>query len=171
MKILIVGITSNDKIRGVERVVIETMKELAPLALAQNIQVSLLAGEWQKYYDELRGCGLDIIVADCSKSGFARHAYMWWKIRKLIKEYSCVHYMNTMPIFFPKSGLVSVLIHDVAEFAVPQKYSAWQSFYRRIIVRRMIRVANKVFTVSHFSQREIVRYLGGGSHRVLYITG
>lgn len=158
--LMVVGLSGNRALRGVERVVYESLAQLAEGELREHFEkIDLLCGSWQDYYFDLRDKGINIIDAPCNSGLFSRHLFMWLRLRNFAKKYDVVHIMNTMPFLGLGKAKVVVTIHDVAEFARPDKYSYVQSLYRRLVTRVATRLADRVVTVSDFSRKEIWKYL------------
>ncbi len=65
--------------------------------------------------------------------------------------YSC-------PVFDTTPAVVA--IHDVSFFAQPRTFGAREGTRRRLVTRLSARRAARVLTISEFSKREIVRWLG-----------
>ncbi len=59
-----------------------------------------------------------------------------------------------------------VTIHDAAVVAVPAGYSLPYRLWHRTICRWMAQTAEHVFTISHFSKSEIVKWYGASPERV-----
>lgn len=159
-KILIVGLSANEFMRGVERVVFEILKKLATINVDdEELEVSLLLGRWQNYYLELERYGVRLIYADCDRKLFSRHWYCWYHLAKVASEYDLCHLFNTLPVRRFNSTPTIVTIHDVAEFAMPEKYSWYQAVYRRFVAKVAVAVSEEIVTVSRFSVGEIKKFL------------
>ncbi len=70
----------------------------------------------------------------------------------------------TSPIWGPTP--VVVAIHDVSFFAQPGSYRPREGARRRFVTRRAAHRAARVLTISEFSRREIVRWLGVEADKV-----
>ncbi len=166
MKILFIGLTENSTIRGVERYCLELLRGIAQ---TPDVEITLLLGQWQVYYQPLSQIGIKFLYADCSKSKVSRHLYLATKMRQLSKTYDIIHYGNILPLFLPIACKLVMTIHDVAEFHVPEKYGFLQLLYRKLILKISSRIVNQIITVSNFSKNSIVRYLQQPPHKVSVI--
>lgn len=155
MKLLLVGITENAQVRGVERYVIEHARAIAKTGHFE--QVTLLAGAWQGYYEELVDFGVDVVfLSKLRNKKLDRHLFHILCLKKYSCGYDIVHICNTLP--FNPIGMPNVLvtIHDLAEFFVPEKYGKLQVIYRRMVAKFAVKYASDVITVSNFSKKVIV---------------
>ena len=59
-----------------------------------------------------------------------------------------------------KTKPVVLTIHDLTEYVLPGHYSRSRMLYRKLMIPRSSRKADKIVTVSHYSKKEIVRHLG-----------
>ena len=73
----------------------------------------------------------------------------------IFEKVDIVYYTNFMFIPFSLKPLV-VVIHDMIEFKVKQKFSKLRMLYRQITVPRMARISDRIITVSHNSKNDIV---------------
>lgn len=154
--------------RGVERVVYESLKAVASSTRTPSgsLEIELLMGAWQTYYLDLQQHGIRLRIVTLPNRVLFRHLFTWlvlplWSIR-----FDVLHLFNTIPIAGSLAGKCIVTIHDLAEFAFPQKYSARQAAYRRIAARHLVKVADTILTVSNFSRRQIALHLGHSDVRV-----
>jgi glycosyltransferase involved in cell wall biosynthesis len=97
------------------------------------------------------------------------HGTLWeqWTLPGLVRgaradvmfapAYSC-------PVFDTTPTVLA--IHDVSFFAQPQSFAAREGLRRRVITRLSARRAARILTISAFSKREIVRWVGVGPDKV-----
>ncbi len=97
------------------------------------------------------------------------HGTLWeqWTLPRLIRRsraavafapaYSC-------PVLGATPTVLT--IHDVSFFAQPQSFGAREGARRRLVTRLSARKAVRIVTVSSFSKREIVRWLGVAPDKV-----
>ena len=156
MKILFIGLTENTSIRGVERYCIEILKIFNKNSY---LKVTLILGQWQRYYNPLELNTINFLFVKCSNTKISRHFYLIKEIRQLSKNYDIVHYANTLPIIFKNNCPSVITIHDIAEFFVPEKYSYPQLLYRKLIVLISAGHADRIITVSNFSKYSISKFL------------
>ncbi|MBN8438404.1 MAG: glycosyltransferase family 4 protein [Candidatus Accumulibacter sp.] len=160
-RILAIGLSGNARMRGVERVVFESLKAVSLLNSdgAVALEIVLLAGQWQTYYQPLVKYGIRIHSVDFPNRLIYRHLFCWFVVPWLSRRYDVVHLFNTLPLSASGAGRTIVTIHDLAEFARPDKYGILQAAYRRMVVRYVTRIADVILTVSTFSQRQIEHFL------------
>jgi glycosyltransferase involved in cell wall biosynthesis len=170
MNIVVVGITENNFIRGVERYTLELVRNLA--ILYPDITIHLLKGTWQGYYDSLsKYNNVKLInIEDLKNTKIHRHFFLAFRLFDFLKNQNIkadiIHYNNTLPII-KKTPIPSVItIHDIAEFFVPEKYSFLQRFYRKNMVKISAKNADLIITVSKFSATSIIRYLNVPAQKV-----
>jgi len=168
MKILFIGITENDTIRGVERYCLELLRTLST-NYSNKISITMLAGKWQTYYNELKNLNINFIYYDGKNNKFARHYFLATKIKKISKNFDIIHYGNTMPILFKNDALSIVTIHDIAEYFIPDKYSFIQKNYRKLMVKQIANKVDKIITVSKYSQKSICNVLKIAESKVIPI--
>ncbi len=73
---------------------------------------------------------------------------------------------NTAPIFVPKNKKLVVTIHDVAFITHPKSFSTFFRIYYKLIMPIIIKRANKIITISHFSKQEIVKYYPDAKNKI-----
>lgn len=73
---------------------------------------------------------------------------------------------NIGPYFHPRQV---VTIHDASVFAIPQAYRKSFRLKYGIFLRRLVRIARKVITVSEFSKQELVRWVGADPEKIVVI--
>lgn len=74
------------------------------------------------------------------------------------------HYQYTGPLFGVTPEIVT--IHDVSFERHPEFFAAAEALRLRVTVRRAVKTARKILTVSEFSKREIVSLLGVPEQKV-----
>jgi glycosyltransferase involved in cell wall biosynthesis len=153
-KILFYGLTENSAVRGVERYSLELLRALSEHS---SLDITLIRGPWQIYYDGL--AGVKIINFRWSQSKLSRHLWALFVLPFLAQHYDLVHVNNTMPIFFKIGKPFIFTIHDLAEYYVPEKYSFSQRCYRKLVLRVISLVADGIITVSDFSKTSITDIL------------
>ncbi|UEG54952.1 glycosyltransferase family 4 protein [Mucilaginibacter daejeonensis] len=157
MKVLFIGLSNNDKVRGVEQYCINIVKFLAK---NQDLQIDLLCGQWQRnYYDQLAAANVNILCAPCGRSKLKRHFFLIKSVKQLSNSYDLVHYCNTLPVFRKNAVPTVITIHDIAEYKIRQKYTLIQRLYRKLVTKLSSSIADKIITVSNFSKDEIVNAL------------
>jgi glycosyltransferase involved in cell wall biosynthesis len=165
MRLLYVALTENDTVRGVERYALELCRALATQH-GDLVEITLLRGAWQRYFDELRDHGVRLVDAPCANRKPSRHAWLMTRLRGMSREFDHVHYGNLLPFVVPNAVPSTMTIHDVAEYALAGKYSGVQRAYRKAIGRCATRLASRLFADSEFTKSEIRRYLGVAPERI-----
>lgn len=168
MRILIVGITENAFVRGVERYTLELIREM--VRADPSLCVTLLCGSWQQYYEQLASPSVDLRRIDgLPNSKVFRHLYIALVVPWLARGFDLVHYTNTLPILRLGRIPAVVTIHDIAEYFLPHKYGTIQRWYRKLVALNAAWASNRVITDSYFSARSICSKLGIPSRRVVPI--
>lgn len=169
VRVLAVGLSSNTQMRGVERVVYESLKAVCASQKggSKAIEIELLMGSWQTYYSDLECQGVRLNVLRLPNNIVFRHLFTWLLLPFMSMRFDVLHLFNTIPISGSLAGKCVVTIHDLAEFACPHKYGPLQARYRRLVVMHLAKVADTILTVSDFSRRQIGAYLGRSDARVI----
>ena len=163
MKILVVGLSENSVVRGVERYTIELVKALSENS---NVEITLLCGSWQKFYLELSRESISVKMLGISRSKLMRHLWHYFFMPLYFKEYDIIHIVNTNPILFKFGRPVVTTIHDLAEYYVPEKYGLVQRYYRRFVSYLISRVSTHIITDSNYSKKTIVDKLSLSPEKV-----
>lgn len=156
-KLLFIGLSENSYMRGVERYVYETIKAIA--VESDKIEITLVAGKWQGYYEDLKNKGVTFFYYTGHNKKIMRHLFTIFVVPFIARKYDVVHYGNTMPLLFPLRIPIVMTIHDIADFFVPEKYSRIQLAYRRFVLRYAIPKLSHVITVSNYSKKAIHSFL------------
>ena len=159
LRVLFVALTENETVRGVERYALELARALAT-RYSREVEVTLLCGAWQRYFHELERIGVRLLVAPVKNSRPSRHFFLLLRMRRLSGAFDLVHYGNLMPIAISNKVASTMTVHDVAEYAMPRKYSLRQRAYRRLVGWCAVRRVARLVADSEFSRGEIHRYLG-----------
>ena len=105
---------------------------------------------------------------------WGRLKYLWYlnsaAYQKKLADFDAVHYVNyAMPRKHPKGTVVAVTVHDLASFSqkktLPRAYAA----YNRFMVRRALKRADVVFTVSHAMRNEILARFPHARKRIVAV--
>lgn len=87
-----------------------------------------------------------------------------------LKEHADKALIPNFTLLLFKFVPTTVIIHDLIEFNVPDKFSKKKMFYRtRIADPITARVADKIITVSENSKRDIQKYLGIKSDKITVV--
>lgn len=151
-KILLIALTENRYVRGVERYSIELIKELSK---DPKLDITLLIGKHQTYFSHITN--VERIFYKARNGKINRHFFLISKMKQLIEKggFELVHYLNTYPILFKLDIPIIITIHDLAEYFVPEKYSFLQRLYRKAILKLSVRNLSKIITVSRFSKKTL----------------
>ncbi|MEE9369663.1 MAG: glycosyltransferase family 1 protein [Pontiella sp.] len=87
----------------------------------------------------------------------------------LSKKYDLLHIPSARRLPLNKGTKVVATVHDLAAFAVDAKYDPARMFFNRKVVPAMIRNADHVITVSHYTKNDIVRYTGYPENQISVI--
>jgi glycosyltransferase involved in cell wall biosynthesis len=85
------------------------------------------------------------------------------------KKFDLLHVPSARRIPLVKGTKVIATVHDLAAFAVHAKYDPARMFFNCKVVPTMIRRADHVITVSHYTKRDIVRYTGYPEEKISVI--
>ena len=90
----------------------------------------------------------------------ARLAYLSYlaspRYRKGLREFDVVHYANyAMPARMPKGVLSVVTVHDLTAFLHPETLPRLYAAYNRFMVKRAVKRADVILTVSESVKKEI----------------
>lgn len=73
----------------------------------------------------------------------------------------------TCPLALARPRVTTV--HDLSFFAVPEDFTVWESFRRRMLVAASMRASSAVLAVSDFTRREIARWFPDLAGRVIHV--
>jgi len=75
---------------------------------------------------------------------------------------------NSKYLFFPFNPVVGpfmknaiVVIHDMNEYAIKQKYGFFKTLFRKIITKWAVKNSKKIIAISHFTKQQIETYFPG----------
>lgn len=85
------------------------------------------------------------------------------------KGFDLVHIPSYRRIPLIKSVKVVATVHDLATFELDAKYDPARMFYNRKIVPHLIRNADHVITVSHYTKQDIMRIVGYPEEKISVI--
>ena len=153
------------------------MKILLDDGLQLNIATGI--GSYAKYLGEALAKLPDTTVTredftPKKKRALSRLAYLRYlnsaAYREYLKSFDAVHYANyALPRRHPKGTLVAVTVHDLAAFShkdtLPRAYAA----YNRFMVRRALKRADVVFTVSDAMRDEILARFPNAREKVMAV--
>ena len=78
--------------------------------------------------------------------------------REKLKGFDVVHYTNyAMPRKVPSGVLCAVTVHDLTSFLHPRTLPFFYRFYNRFMVRRAIKHADILFTVSESAKADVLK--------------
>lgn len=85
------------------------------------------------------------------------------------EAYDLVHVPSYRRLPFIKGTKVVATVHDLATLHMDNKYDAARMFFNRQVVPSLIRRADHVITVSHFTAADIVNLIGYPAERISVI--
>ena len=85
------------------------------------------------------------------------------------EDYDLVHIPSYRRLPFIKGTKVVATVHDLATLHMDNKYDAARMYYNRHIVPGLIRRADHVITVSHFTAADLVNLIGYPAERISVI--
>ena len=74
-----------------------------------------------------------------------------------------------VPFIKINKGKRVVTIHDVYQLAKSNDFTKVKSVFYKIIINRAIKLSSKIITVSEFSKKEILKYTGATSNKIIPI--
>ena len=136
-------------------------------------------GSYARYLGEALAALPDTAVTreDFAPTGSRRAARMAYlkhlaspAYREKLKDYDVVHYANyALPKKHPKTTLVAVTVHDLTAFCHPETLPRAYAAYNRFMVRRAMKRADVVFTVSKAMKEEICARFPHAAERVVAV--
>lgn len=78
-----------------------------------------------------------------------------------------VSFIPNVTLLICKFRPTVVMIHDLIEFNIPQKFAWYRMLYRKIAVPITAKRADKIITVSHNSKNDIVKFLKVKPHKII----
>ena len=169
MKIAINAITANDRMRGVERYIVEMLRHLH-IPGDENEYVVFYA-PWQSYIKNLTlGDRFRLVEVSLPRNKVFRALWQIFMFTRVIRRYApdLVHYPNTMPLFIKEYPTV-VTIHDIFEYVSPGAYPLFQMAWRRIVVKYEAKIADIIITVSDTTKGALVRVLGIDENKICVV--
>ena len=115
-------------------------------------------GEWMHDY-EFTGIEQDnihLIELKMNNSRVGRNLNLAIRLPALVKRMKADIYWlpDSRATLFKPCRMVST-IHDLAEYVVPEKYSASVAFIRRTYLKHQVRLSDHIITVSEYSGKDI----------------
>lgn len=90
--------------------------------------------------------------------------------RKKLAKFDVVHYTNyAMPKKLPQGVISAVTVHDLTAFIHPETLSKPYAAYNRRMVRRAVRHADILFTVSHTVAEEIAARFPAAKEKITVV--
>jgi len=157
VRVCINGMTENEQVRGPVRYIYEIVNNMPH----GELDLYLIAGSWQKQVYGPLEKRIKVFYYDINRSKVFRAIFFIifvpWFLRKNKIEVYHIPDTNPLPLFRNNTRIVST-IHDCAEFVVPIRFSAIQSFYRRLISHIQAKYSDLIITVSNSSKSDIIKY-------------
>jgi glycosyltransferase involved in cell wall biosynthesis len=155
MKILVNGYVGKS-VTGIGRTLYETMirihqylPELSILLTVNYDNKAFVNAKWPKNVKLI-----PVFVSKESIIGNIMFNTIVFPILASLKNVDLCYISNFMPILF-KTKKTIVLIHDLIEFRIPQKFSRLRMFYRKLVVPTMAHKSDAIITVSNNSKCDI----------------
>ncbi len=90
-------------------------------------------------------------------------------VRSRCEHYDLVHVPSYRRLPWVKGTKIVATVHDLATLHMDHKYDAARMFYNRHIVPALIRRADHVITVSHFTAGDLVNLVGYPAEKITVI--
>ncbi len=165
---MIIGIDANALARknftGTERYVLELLREMRKMPLQGNEEIHLYVS---KYLDEFNNLpkGWKQIVLKWPLKKIWTHVRL--SIRLLLNPpdifFSPAH---EIPIFHRKCKIITT-VHDIAFQIMPEIYKENSRKRQEWAIKRAIRLANKIFTVSEVTKQDLINYYRVSKSRII----
>lgn len=169
MKIVINCVGWSESMRGVDRYCVELLNAL--LKMDHTNKYYIFIGSWQNYFTGLsKFDNARIISIRWSSARLLRnfwHAFIF-PIRAYKIKPDVVHLPNTMPLFFKICPTVCT-VHDLLEYICPETFGVFQTWVRKIIVRRETELADIIVTVSNLARDSLIEILNLSSSKIRVI--
>lgn len=169
MRVGISGYVGN-KLTGIGRVLIEVLKELAPMN--SNDEYILFKNFDFEDYDVLKVYpNIKLVDIKVSKNKSLKNI-VWhqWEFQKQLKKYKCdIAYIPNFSLLLWKRIPTIVTIHDLIEFNVPNKFSKLRMMYRKVIDPLMVRNSSYITSVSECSKRDIIKFCNAEEAKIRVI--
>lgn len=155
---------------GIGRVLENILKSMAKLAPHVNFKLfinynqnDLIKIQWPK--------NVDLIKYPISKDrpilNIIWHQYSF---QRWLKKSGCTHSLiPNFSLLLWKNVHTVVIIHDLIEFIVPNKFSKIRVMYRKIIVPLMAKKSDKIITVSKSTKKDIMHILKIEENKIVVI--
>jgi glycosyltransferase involved in cell wall biosynthesis len=170
MKIGISGYVGN-KLTGIGRVLLNILHEIGKEH--QDVDIVLFENkDFDDFSVELK-CysNIRIVKTKVSKES-ALGNIVWHQLsyQRQLKKYDCdISLIPNFSLLLWKNRPTSVIIHDLIEFNLPEKFSKLRTKYRYFAVPKMAKIADLVFTVSRSSERDIIKYCNTPADKIKVI--
>jgi glycosyltransferase involved in cell wall biosynthesis len=84
----------------------------------------------------------------------------------ILKNVDLLHVPSYRRIPYVKKCPLIATVHDLATFNIDGKYDKMRMFYNRKIVPSLIKRCDRIITVSEFSKRDIVKFIGYDPNKI-----
>lgn len=160
MKLIVNGRFLSQRVTGVQRYAIETLRAFRTLSGISEPSLSVLAPGKQDKHSELFGSIEQIPFC----SGHAWEQFLL-PLFSCLRHVDCVlNLCNTYPIFCRRQ---IVVVHDASIYAKPEGYtSLFVMYYKFLYWCLKFKPRTKIVTVSTFSKNELVHYTGVSADRI-----
>ena len=156
---------------GAGRYIHETLKALQGTDRLNQYHIYVGSDAGESYGDIVEGRFQKSQIGFSSKSSIVNklwHTFIL-PLRLLIDGTDLLHLPWTTIYLFKVCPTV-ITILDVGEYSLPERYSRPIVIYRKAVLPIIVRLADRIITISGHSKQEIVRYLGvePGKIEVIY---
>jgi glycosyltransferase involved in cell wall biosynthesis len=156
MKIITNGYVGN-KITGIGRTLIETIKEIS--CQRPDIEIVVYANyDNHELINNVFGNNVKINIFHISKNKAIKNLLFSSLIFPFLslKEKADIVYLPNFTFILFKFKPTIVVIHDMIEFKINDKFSKIRMFYRHFAVPRMAKKSDHIITVSENSKKDIM---------------
>lgn len=170
-RVVINAITINDTVRGVERYLIELIKNLE--STSSELTYYIIIANWQHYLVNVESSKVRIVKVKLPKYTIFRHLWHAFVFPFYTLKYKAdvVHLPNTMPLVIKFKPTVTTAHDLLPEYRNNiQMYSKLQTVYRKIIVKLESKLADKIICVSSPVMKEFKTTLRINENKFKVIT-
>ncbi len=169
MRIAIDAINGNERIRGPDRYLIGLLQGLAEID--RDSAYLVFHARWQQHLAQLP-LPANFRLIECRAPRGRAARVLWHALvfpRLLAQEApDVVHLPNV--IYMPRvSAPVLMTVHDLAHFRFPGKFGYLRGYGQRALIRRSVRLADRMIAVSQFTRADLGRFTAAEERRIAVI--
>ncbi|MCR4807844.1 MAG: glycosyltransferase family 4 protein [Lachnospiraceae bacterium] len=126
-------------------------------------------GRWMGDYvfTKIQQDNFHLVELDIRQDQISRNLFLAVRLPQIVKKLQADVYWvpDSQATLFKPCRMIST-IHDLAEYVVPQKYSAKTAAIRRMYVKHQVKISDHIITVSEYSAKDMIARFGLSSDKV-----